>query len=82
MLGEDLGDVGAVEVQTGIGHGRLLRACTPVLADAVPHYAAPCCYTIDPASGLITGHFQEGVPELPRRMDGDGVRRRRCQPAD
>jgi hypothetical protein len=28
------------------------RACTSVLADAVPHYMAPCCYTIDPASGL------------------------------
>jgi hypothetical protein len=28
------------------------RACTPLLADAVPHYVAPCCYTIDPASGL------------------------------
>jgi DNA-binding CsgD family transcriptional regulator len=41
------------------------RACTPVLADAVPHYMAPCCYTIDPASGLVTSHFQEGMPELP-----------------
>jgi hypothetical protein len=28
------------------------RACAPLLADAVPHYVAPCCYTIDPASGL------------------------------
>jgi hypothetical protein len=41
------------------------RACTPVLADAVPHYVAPCCYTIDPASGLVTSHFQEGMPEFP-----------------
>jgi DNA-binding CsgD family transcriptional regulator len=41
------------------------RACTPVLADAVPHYAAPCCFTIDPASGLITSHFQEGMREFP-----------------
>jgi DNA-binding CsgD family transcriptional regulator len=41
------------------------RACTPVLADAVPHYMAPCCYTIDPASGLVTSHFQEGMPEFP-----------------
>jgi DNA-binding CsgD family transcriptional regulator len=41
------------------------RACTPVLADAVPHYMAPCCYTIDPASSLITSHFQEGMLELP-----------------
>jgi DNA-binding CsgD family transcriptional regulator len=41
------------------------RACTPVLADAVPHYEAPCCYTIDPASGLVTSHFQEGMPKFP-----------------
>lgn len=41
------------------------RACTPVLADAVPHYVAPCCYTIDPESSLITSHFQEGMPEYP-----------------
>jgi hypothetical protein len=41
------------------------HACTPVLADAVPHYLAPCCYTIDPASSLITSHFQEGMPEFP-----------------
>jgi DNA-binding CsgD family transcriptional regulator len=41
------------------------HACTPVLADAVPHYMAPCCYTIDPASCLITSHFQEGMPEFP-----------------
>ena len=41
------------------------HACTPVLADAVPHYMAPCCYTIDPASSLITSHFQEGMPEFP-----------------
>jgi DNA-binding CsgD family transcriptional regulator len=41
------------------------RACTPVLADAVPHYLVPCCFTIDPASGLMTSHFQEAVPEVP-----------------
>ena len=41
------------------------RACTPVLAETVPHYMAPCCFTLDPASGLITSHFQEGLPEFP-----------------
>lgn len=41
------------------------RACTPVLAESVPHYLAPCCYTIDPASGLVTSHFQEGLPYFP-----------------
>ena len=41
------------------------RACAPVLADAVPHYMGPCCFTLDPASRLITSHFQEGLPEFP-----------------
>jgi DNA-binding CsgD family transcriptional regulator len=41
------------------------RACAPVLADAVPHFATPCCYTTDPASGLVTSHFQEGMQEFP-----------------
>ena len=36
-----------------------------MLADAVPHYWAPCWYTLDPASLLITSHFQEGLPEFP-----------------
>jgi DNA-binding CsgD family transcriptional regulator len=41
------------------------RACTPVLAEAVPHYYAPCWHTLDPASLLITSHFDEGIPEVP-----------------
>lgn len=41
------------------------RACTPVLAEAVPHYHAPCWHTLDPASLLITSHFDEGIPEVP-----------------
>jgi DNA-binding CsgD family transcriptional regulator len=41
------------------------RACTPVLAEAVPHYYAPCWHTLDPASLLITSHFGEGNPEVP-----------------
>lgn len=41
------------------------RACTPVLAEAIPHYAAPCCYTLDPDTRLVTSHFQEGLPEFP-----------------
>jgi hypothetical protein len=56
------------------------RACAPVLADAVPHYAAPCCFTIDPASGLTTSHFQEAMPEVPAELIAleyaeDGVNR-------
>jgi DNA-binding CsgD family transcriptional regulator len=41
------------------------RACTPVLAEVVPHYHAPCWHTLDPASLLITSHFDEGIPEVP-----------------
>ncbi len=41
------------------------RASSEVLADVVPHYRAPCWFTVDPASLLITSHFQEGLPEFP-----------------
>jgi DNA-binding CsgD family transcriptional regulator len=51
------------------GHGLDLvsfwRASTEVLASAVPHYWAPCWFTLDPASLLVTSHFDEGIPELP-----------------
>jgi DNA-binding CsgD family transcriptional regulator len=40
-------------------------AATEVLASAVPHYWAPCWYTLDPASLLVTSHFDEGIPEIP-----------------
>ena len=49
----------------GLDMAAFWRACTPVLADAVPHYMAPCCYTIDPGSGLATSHFEEGMAEFP-----------------
>jgi DNA-binding CsgD family transcriptional regulator len=41
------------------------QASTEVLASAVPHDGAPCWFTLDPASLLVTSHFDEGVPELP-----------------
>ena len=41
------------------------RAATEAVASAVPHYWAPCWYTLDPASLLVTSHFDEGMPELP-----------------
>lgn len=43
----------------------LWRASAEVLAEAVPHYMAPCWFTLDPASLLMTSHFQEGLPEIP-----------------
>lgn len=41
------------------------RAASEVFATAVPHYMAPCWYTMDPASLLVTSHFSEDLPELP-----------------
>jgi DNA-binding CsgD family transcriptional regulator len=44
---------------------RLWQECTAVIADYVPYYQAPCWYTLDPASLLITSHFHDGLPEFP-----------------
>jgi hypothetical protein len=41
------------------------RASTEVLTQAVPYDFAPCWFILDPASLLVTSHFDEGVPELP-----------------
>src|SRR4051812_14594661 len=36
------------------------------LAAAIPHHLAPCWYTLDPASLLVTSHYDHGmIPELP-----------------
>ncbi|GAC1611587.1 MAG: hypothetical protein NVS3B26_25950 [Mycobacteriales bacterium] len=39
---------------------------TAVLKDVVPHYTWPCYFTLDPASLLITSHYNPFMPELPR----------------
>src|SRR5918997_7109758 len=40
---------------------------TEVLAPAVPHMPGGACwYTVDPASLLMTSHFNPAMPELPR----------------
>jgi DNA-binding CsgD family transcriptional regulator len=36
-----------------------------VLKTAVPHYNYPCWYTVDPASLLITSHYNPDMPEFP-----------------
>jgi DNA-binding CsgD family transcriptional regulator len=41
------------------------RASTEALTSVVPYDFAPCWFTLDPASLLVTSHFDEGVPELP-----------------
>jgi DNA-binding CsgD family transcriptional regulator len=49
----------------GLDLVNLWRETNDVLTKAVPHFEAPCWYTLDPASLLITSHFHEGVPEFP-----------------
>src|SRR5690349_21779792 len=41
------------------------RSCTEVISGVVPHFWAPCFFTLDPASLLITSHFHEGLAEFP-----------------
>jgi DNA-binding CsgD family transcriptional regulator len=43
----------------------LWRETSEVIAEEVPYYAAPCWFTLDPSSLLITSHFNEAKPELP-----------------
>jgi hypothetical protein len=38
---------------------------TEILTPVVPNYMWPCWYTLDPASLLITSHFNIHMPELP-----------------
>lgn len=44
------------------------QECTELLSATVPHYWAPCWFTLDPASLLITSHFQPGLPHFPPEM--------------
>ncbi len=41
------------------------RESTDAVASAVPHYMSPCWYTLDPASLLVTSHYQAELEELP-----------------
>ena len=49
----------------GLDLPTLWRESTEAIRTAIPHYQAPCWYTLDPASLLVTSHFNEGVTELP-----------------
>jgi DNA-binding CsgD family transcriptional regulator len=44
----------------------LWREATAIIEPVVPHYMGPCWYTLDPASLLITSHFNEYIRELPQ----------------
>lgn len=48
----------------------LWREAGPLLREAVPHFEAPCFFTTDPTSHLLTSHFQEGLPEIPAEWLG------------
>ena len=41
------------------------RESADAIASAVPHYMSPCWFTLDPASLLVTSHYQPEIPELP-----------------
>ncbi len=43
----------------------LWREAAELIEPVVPHVTGPCWYTLDPATLLITSHFNEQMPELP-----------------
>jgi DNA-binding CsgD family transcriptional regulator len=57
------------QIQALAGEGMDLptfwRESTDAVARAVPHYMSPCWYTLDPASLLVTSHYQAELTELP-----------------
>src|SRR5918996_1469561 len=52
------------------GHGHdvvtFWNEATELMAPIVPHYMGTCWYTLDPASLLMTSHFNPAMPEIPR----------------
>ena len=48
----------------GLDVAAFWRECNEVLAAAVPHYLAPCWFTFDPVSLLITSHYDPVIPEI------------------
>ena len=48
------------------------RESADAIATAVPYYGGPCWFTVDPASLLVTSHFNEGMAVLPpERLAGE-----------
>jgi DNA-binding CsgD family transcriptional regulator len=50
------------------------RQCNEVLGTAVPHYLAPCWFTFDPVSLLITSHYDPVIPEISAEFLGHEYR--------
>ncbi|TCM42578.1 LuxR C-terminal-related transcriptional regulator [Kribbella sp. VKM Ac-2568] len=55
----------ATLTRQGLDLVTLWQESSEAISSAVPYYQAPCWYTLDPASLLVTSHFNEGMPELP-----------------
>ena len=51
----------------GAGHDLVTfwTEAAEALAPAVPCHLTACFYTLDPASLLVTSHYQDGLPEIP-----------------
>jgi DNA-binding CsgD family transcriptional regulator len=60
--------IGRIAELSGRGHDLVTfwQEATGVIGPAVPFYLTPCFYTMDPASLLITSHYHDGLPEIPR----------------
>jgi DNA-binding CsgD family transcriptional regulator len=55
----------ATLTRQGLDLPTLWREASEAIAGAVPYYWAPCWYTLDPASLLVTSHFNDQLPVLP-----------------
>lgn len=49
----------------GFDVAALWRACDPVIHEIVPYMMRPCWFTMDPASLVVTSHFDAAIPSLP-----------------
>lgn len=55
----------AALAREGVDLATFWREAQALIAPVIPHYGGACWYTLDPASLLITSHFNEYMPELP-----------------
>lgn len=58
-------DIIAAMAARGLDLVTFWEESSEVMARTVPHYMAPCWYTLDPTSLLVTSHYQPGFVEVP-----------------
>jgi DNA-binding CsgD family transcriptional regulator len=58
----------AVLADQGLDLVTFWQESSAALAPAVSHYMSPCWFTLDPASLLVTSHYQTEIVELPAEM--------------